>query len=289
MSLEGYLQKQGVGSLGKGFKKRYFKEKDGSLFYYRGKSDSSALGSINITEAIRADRFDTKDGKFHFKIYTPTRIWHLSADSEDNLRYWLNGINGIINKTKKEMEIQTGGVRQSVRWQTMENRIRDLESRDDLLKKALQIAADKAGVSVDILLSMAEKETESTPESVKEKPVAAVVSESAASTATSTSAPEPEPKKVEVEVKKEEEKKEDSGSEEEDEEFAEKGDDNQEKPKRFRAKVLYDYTAQQDYEMTIRVNEVITVLSKHGNGWWLGATGDGKQGYFPGSYVEPIQ
>ena len=95
------------------------------------------------------------------------------------------------------------------------------------------------------------------------------------------------------EEKKEEEKKEEPAkaaekkSDSDDEEAAEK--DKPREQKRFKAKVLYDYTAQQDYEMTIRVNEEITVLSKHGNGWWLGATADGKQGYFPGSYVEPLQ
>ena len=59
--------------------------------------------------------------------------------------------------------------------------------------------------------------------------------------------------------------------------------------KAFKAVVLYSYTAQQDYEMTISCNDIITVLSKHGNGWWLGQTKDGQQGYFPGSYVEPLK
>ena len=53
----------------------------------------------------------------------------------------------------------------------------------------------------------------------------------------------------------------------------------------FPAVVLYNYKAQQDFEMSIAHNEIITVLSKHPNGWWLGYKDDGQRGYFPSSYV----
>jgi hypothetical protein len=56
----------------------------------------------------------------------------------------------------------------------------------------------------------------------------------------------------------------------------------------FGAQVLYDYNARKNYELSIEVNEIITVISKHENGWWLGCNREGKQGYFPGSYVRPL-
>ena len=56
----------------------------------------------------------------------------------------------------------------------------------------------------------------------------------------------------------------------------------------FGAQVLFEYTARKNYELSITANEVITVLSKHENGWWLGCNSKGVQGYFPGSYVRPI-
>lgn len=63
----------------------------------------------------------------------------------------------------------------------------------------------------------------------------------------------------------------------------------QETPLPFQARVLYNYNAQQDFEMTISTNEKITVLSKHPNGWWLGLKHDKQRGYFPCSYVEIIE
>jgi hypothetical protein len=68
---------------------------------------------------------------------------------------------------------------------------------------------------------------------------------------------------------------------------AKDGDDKQLKTT-FGAQVLYDYNARKDYELTIHVNEIITVLSQHENGWWLGCNHAGKQGYFPGSYVRAL-
>eukprot|EP00276_Gloeochaete_wittrockiana_P013596 CAMPEP_0184332654 /NCGR_PEP_ID=MMETSP1089-20130417/1823_1 /TAXON_ID=38269 ORGANISM="Gloeochaete wittrockiana, Strain SAG46.84" /NCGR_SAMPLE_ID=MMETSP1089 /ASSEMBLY_ACC=CAM_ASM_000445 /LENGTH=283 /DNA_ID=CAMNT_0026656149 /DNA_START=92 /DNA_END=943 /DNA_ORIENTATION=+ len=279
--LKGVLFKQGVGALGRGFKKRYFRQQGKSLLYFRGESDKQELGRIELDEAFKVRATDVKEGKFGFQIDTPKRIWALLADNQESLNYWVDGINNFISAKESKAEY-----RQSVRYETMENRIRDLEGHDATLKRALEIAASRLNTTVEQLLQEAEAEiskpsssssSSSSSSAAAAAPAVAEASSSpsvvetpVAAAAAAVSAPEAagETKKTESD----EEKK-----------------DDQSKMKRFRARVLYDYTAQQDYEMTIRVGEVITVLSKHGNGWWLGASAESKQGYFPGSYVEPIE
>jgi len=161
------------------------------------------------------------------------------------------------------------------RLDQLTNRVRDLEGQDKILRKALTIAASKLGTTVDELVVQAEK-SDSAPPASETKATEGAMESSEQKESSSTKHDAAESMAAAPEDKKPEKDGED------------KDDSKGREQKRFKAKVLYDYTAQQDYEMTIRVNEVITVLSKHGNGWWLGATADGKQGYFPGSYVEPL-
>lgn len=48
---------------------------------------------------------------------------------------------------------------------------------------------------------------------------------------------------------------------------------------------LYDYTAARLDELTLRRGDVIRVLFKDNDNWWLGCLLDGKKGYFLASYV----
>eukprot|EP00011_Vannellida_sp_DIVA3-517-6-12_P001826 CAMPEP_0114628450 /NCGR_PEP_ID=MMETSP0168-20121206/12827_1 /TAXON_ID=95228 ORGANISM="Vannella sp., Strain DIVA3 517/6/12" /NCGR_SAMPLE_ID=MMETSP0168 /ASSEMBLY_ACC=CAM_ASM_000044 /LENGTH=292 /DNA_ID=CAMNT_0001839833 /DNA_START=11 /DNA_END=889 /DNA_ORIENTATION=- len=289
-NLEGMLQKQGERGL-KGFKKRYMVQKKAEIFYYKNKNDSKHIGSINLVEALRIEL--AKEGKTHFKIYTPRRIWHLVAENEEAASYWVNGVTKIIAELKREDDTVPAPHRASVRMETMENRIRDLESTDDLLKRALALAAAKAGVSVDELLKEAEASEAAVDAPVPAEKSAAEDTKTEEEEEESNKAEEPAAESEAEEKTAEPEPTEAASSESAsdaagDSQESAAGEDGTEKPKKFQATVLYDYTAQQDYEMTIKSGETIAVLSKHGNGWWLGATGDGKQGYFPGSYVEPI-
>ena len=52
-------------------------------------------------------------------------------------------------------------------------------------------------------------------------------------------------------------------------------------------RALYDYTAQGDEELTFREGDVLVVLEKEDDNWWLG-TMRGRQGMFPCSYVEEV-
>lgn len=48
---------------------------------------------------------------------------------------------------------------------------------------------------------------------------------------------------------------------------------------------LYDYTAARLDELTLHRGDVIQVLFKDNDNWWLGCLPDGKKGYFLASYV----
>eukprot|EP01094_Clydonella_sp_ATCC50884_P030349 TRINITY_DN988_c0_g1_i1.p1 TRINITY_DN988_c0_g1~~TRINITY_DN988_c0_g1_i1.p1 ORF type:complete len:283 (-),score=111.64 TRINITY_DN988_c0_g1_i1:477-1295(-) len=263
--LEGWLLKQGEGAFGKGYKKRWFSQTGTCLYYYKQRSDSENAGFINLAEAISCHATEGAKGKFQFQINTPRRIWHLEAETEDAMHYWVEGIKAEFAKIKEQDESGASMDRRSVRLETSENRIRDLEARETILKKGLGLACRKLGVSVDQVLSEVEGGGSAASQLASE--VTQELGEGASSSSASS------PKKAEADAKESGE----SG-----------GGGGGKKDKRFKAKVLYDYTAQQDYEMTIHTGEVIMVLSKHGNGWWLGASAEGKQGYFPGSYCEPV-
>ncbi|PIA13492.1 hypothetical protein COEREDRAFT_83454 [Coemansia reversa NRRL 1564] len=61
----------------------------------------------------------------------------------------------------------------------------------------------------------------------------------------------------------------------------------------FYVKVLYDYDAENDKELSIKEGEVISVLSVSADGWWEGEmtdrrTGRPIQGTFPSNFTDPI-
>ncbi|KAH0536750.1 hypothetical protein FGG08_006388 [Glutinoglossum americanum] len=55
-------------------------------------------------------------------------------------------------------------------------------------------------------------------------------------------------------------------------------------------RAMYDFTGQSDGELSIKQNEVILVIRKEGNGWWLAKKIDsGSQGWTPSAYLEEVQ
>ncbi|KAJ2086428.1 formin-binding protein [Coemansia sp. RSA 986] len=61
----------------------------------------------------------------------------------------------------------------------------------------------------------------------------------------------------------------------------------------FYVKVLYDYDAENDKELSIREGDVISVFSVSADGWWEGErtdrhTGRSVQGIFPSNFTDPI-
>lgn len=59
------------------------------------------------------------------------------------------------------------------------------------------------------------------------------------------------------------------------------------KPKMRKCKALYDYEAQEADELSIRTNDLITILTKDNEGWWTGML-NGRRGLFPANYVEEV-
>lgn len=57
----------------------------------------------------------------------------------------------------------------------------------------------------------------------------------------------------------------------------------------FQAKVIYDFEAVGDGELTIRVGDIVTVTNNEvGQGWWMASGVDGKEGIIPEAYVERV-
>eukprot|EP00484_Ammonia_sp_Unknown_P010632 CAMPEP_0197055618 /NCGR_PEP_ID=MMETSP1384-20130603/69690_1 /TAXON_ID=29189 /ORGANISM="Ammonia sp." /LENGTH=239 /DNA_ID=CAMNT_0042489251 /DNA_START=25 /DNA_END=741 /DNA_ORIENTATION=- len=58
----------------------------------------------------------------------------------------------------------------------------------------------------------------------------------------------------------------------------------------FQAQVLYEYTAQDDDQLSIKPGDIVTVIdaSEELNGWALTQKGD-REGYVPAEYVRPIE
>ncbi|KAJ6226315.1 sorting nexin [Anaeramoeba flamelloides] len=57
--------------------------------------------------------------------------------------------------------------------------------------------------------------------------------------------------------------------------------------KKISARVLFDYEAQENDELSLRQGEIIEILSEDVSGWWTGNV-NGRKGLIPGGYVEYI-
>lgn len=52
------------------------------------------------------------------------------------------------------------------------------------------------------------------------------------------------------------------------------------------AKVLYDFDAQGDDELTVKENDVVTIVDKENDEWWLVRSSSGQEGVVPAQYCE---
>jgi flagellar hook-length control protein FliK len=52
-------------------------------------------------------------------------------------------------------------------------------------------------------------------------------------------------------------------------------------------KALYDFTAESDTEISIRVGDIININEENDSGWWIGTVqGTNRTGLFPSNYTE---
>ncbi|EFX04431.1 myosin 1 myo5 [Grosmannia clavigera kw1407] len=57
------------------------------------------------------------------------------------------------------------------------------------------------------------------------------------------------------------------------------------KPNKITAKVLYDFQGQKQNELSIHTGQIIDIVQKENNGWWLAKVGE-QQAWVPAAYVE---
>uniref|UniRef100_A0A665UAU5 Osteoclast-stimulating factor 1 n=1 Tax=Echeneis naucrates TaxID=173247 RepID=A0A665UAU5_ECHNA len=54
-----------------------------------------------------------------------------------------------------------------------------------------------------------------------------------------------------------------------------------------KCKALYNFTPEQDDELTLKEGDLLNIYTKEENGWWFGEL-DGQTGHFPSAYVEEL-
>ncbi|KAI1867647.1 hypothetical protein JX265_007449 [Neoarthrinium moseri] len=60
------------------------------------------------------------------------------------------------------------------------------------------------------------------------------------------------------------------------------------KPSKPQAKVLYDFAGQKENELTVKAGDIIEIVQRENNGWWLAKNASG-QAWVPAAYVEEIK
>eukprot|EP01102_Stenamoeba_stenopodia_P010396 TRINITY_DN3125_c0_g1_i2.p1 TRINITY_DN3125_c0_g1~~TRINITY_DN3125_c0_g1_i2.p1 ORF type:complete len:668 (+),score=153.02 TRINITY_DN3125_c0_g1_i2:344-2347(+) len=104
--LKGILYKQGAKGIVRGWKKRWFSLKNNTqIHYYKsaeelqslGYIDANAITSIRETPntGLRRDR-----GEYLFEVHTPNRVYHLLANNENLMKYWIQGLSLLVQLVK---------------------------------------------------------------------------------------------------------------------------------------------------------------------------------------------
>lgn len=78
----------------KSYKKRFFcLKEDKQLRYYDGAKEKGTIDLATVTTVAATQSVD----HFDFDVTTPTRVYHLRADSHEQRQYWVKGLNKILN------------------------------------------------------------------------------------------------------------------------------------------------------------------------------------------------
>ncbi|XP_072490789.1 nephrocystin-1 isoform X2 [Notamacropus eugenii] len=89
------------------------------------------------------------------------------------------------------------------------------------------------------------------------------------------------------EDEEEEDVSEDEESDEEDKEVEEEGDSSNEEPSSKEYIAVGDFVAQQAGDLTFKKDEVLLILKKKPDGWWIAKNIHGNKGLVPKTYLEP--
>ncbi|KJE97607.1 hypothetical protein CAOG_010144 [Capsaspora owczarzaki ATCC 30864] len=100
VEMSGFLTKQG-GTV-KSWRRRWFVLADRTLMYYKAQSDVSKnqpLGRVPLNGFSRIAKNDTLGKQFLFEIFTPRRTYYLSADTEAEMKSWLQVLQNVLKRT----------------------------------------------------------------------------------------------------------------------------------------------------------------------------------------------
>lgn len=280
--LRGWLQKKGVKGPAKTWKRRWFKQEGTRIDYYVSKDDEATkMGTISLDDVISVHPTSNekrRDGKAGFRLNTPQRIYNLMADNQELMSYWVNGLVAIL---KEQTRIKAGGADGT----ELQKRIDGLVSENNRLRKALEWACEKVGVDVDEAMSASgavtsslsgdakassgQKTSDSASASADKSAAAAVPSSKAATAATTAGAGAGAGAGA-------------AGGD------AAKANTVQPGFKSFKARVLYDFTATRNEQLSLSVGEIIEVQGEHEGGWSSGCNSSGQLGFLPSSYCQKI-
>jgi len=90
----------------KNWKKRWFVLKDDVLYYFKGKEDNEAAGSISV-ENCSIQTANNKTGKKNsFEILTQMkeRNYYLYAETASEMEEWISILSKVSNSSKKDVE-----------------------------------------------------------------------------------------------------------------------------------------------------------------------------------------
>jgi hypothetical protein len=85
--IQGWLKKKGDKGIVKGWKNRWFQEKERKIYYYRSRDDNEPLGFIDIDKISSISK--TADGAFGFAVGVPGRVYVLQAFTDGDRQEWL--------------------------------------------------------------------------------------------------------------------------------------------------------------------------------------------------------
>jgi hypothetical protein len=98
-ALCGWLLKQDAQSLWKGWKKRWFQQlHDFHLYYFPSCTTDISLskGFIDLKTVLNVQQDASSKEKYVFNVITAERTYVLQATSDDEVNYWISGLNAII-------------------------------------------------------------------------------------------------------------------------------------------------------------------------------------------------
>ena len=104
--LEGWLKKKGEGMGALFYKKRYFRREKQYLFYFKQEEDGVELnlGYLPLDE-IASVHPTLNAAPFAFQVNTISRTYHLCAEEEFEMDYWITGLVRYIKKSGVEQRV----------------------------------------------------------------------------------------------------------------------------------------------------------------------------------------